>query len=72
MRTSDEEVLTREAYWKDVLLTRRFGLNKNYATPPPARTQPAGTRFTSSRAVKLQDEFPQFSAPIGHNSSIPV
>jgi hypothetical protein len=29
MRTSDEHVLTREAYWKDVLLSRKFGYNKN-------------------------------------------
>jgi len=29
MRTSDDEVLTRESYWKDVLLSRTFGLNKN-------------------------------------------
>ena len=29
MRTPDEEVLDREAYWKDVLQTRQFGLNKN-------------------------------------------
>ena len=29
MRTADEEVLARESYWKDVLLSRKFGLNKN-------------------------------------------
>lgn len=29
MRTPDQEVLDRESYWKDVLLTRQFGLNKN-------------------------------------------
>jgi hypothetical protein len=29
MRTSDEHVLAREAYWKDVLLSRKFGYNKN-------------------------------------------
>jgi hypothetical protein len=29
MRTSDEEVLARESYWKEVLLSRQFGLNKN-------------------------------------------
>lgn len=29
MRTADEDVLTRESYWKDVLLSRRFGLNRN-------------------------------------------
>ncbi|MCG5432422.1 GIY-YIG nuclease family protein [Mycobacterium sp. MYCO198283] len=29
MRTDDDYVLNRESYWKDVLLTRKFGLNKN-------------------------------------------
>jgi len=29
MRTPDQEVWDRESYWKDVLLTRQFGLNKN-------------------------------------------
>jgi len=29
MRTADDEVLARESYWKDVLLSRKFGLNKN-------------------------------------------
>ena len=29
MRTSDERVLAREGYWKDVLLSRKFGYNKN-------------------------------------------
>lgn len=29
MRTSDEHVLSRESYWKDVLMSRQFGLNKN-------------------------------------------
>jgi hypothetical protein len=29
MRTSDEHVLAREGYWKDVLLSRKFGYNKN-------------------------------------------
>ena len=29
MRTSDEDVLAREGYWKDVLLSRKFGYNKN-------------------------------------------
>jgi hypothetical protein len=29
MRASDEEVLARESYWKDVLLSRKFGLNRN-------------------------------------------
>jgi hypothetical protein len=29
MRTSDEHVLARESYWKDVLLSREFGYNKN-------------------------------------------
>ncbi|WNG95007.1 GIY-YIG nuclease family protein [Mycobacterium sp. ITM-2016-00318] len=29
MRTPDEKVLERESYWKDVLLTRKFGNNKN-------------------------------------------
>jgi hypothetical protein len=29
MRTSDEYVLAREGYWKDVLLSRKFGYNKN-------------------------------------------
>lgn len=29
MRATDEEVLARESYWKDVLLSRQFGLNKN-------------------------------------------
>lgn len=29
MRTSDEHVLAREAYWKDVLLSRPFGHNEN-------------------------------------------
>jgi len=28
-RTSDEHVLAREGYWKDVLMTRKFGLNRN-------------------------------------------
>lgn len=29
MRTSDEHVLAREAYWKEVLLSREFGNNRN-------------------------------------------
>jgi hypothetical protein len=29
MRTADEHVLKRESYWKDVLLSRKFGHNKN-------------------------------------------
>ncbi|WP_216917696.1 GIY-YIG nuclease family protein [Nocardia noduli] len=29
MRTADEHVLARESYWKDVLLTRKFGHNRN-------------------------------------------
>lgn len=29
MRTADEHVLAREGYWKNVLLSRRFGLNRN-------------------------------------------
>jgi hypothetical protein len=29
MRTSDEHVLAREGYWKDVLLSREFGNNRN-------------------------------------------
>lgn len=29
MRTADNEVLARENYWKDVMMTRQFGLNKN-------------------------------------------
>ena len=29
MRTADEHVLARESYWKDVLLSRKFGLNRN-------------------------------------------
>jgi hypothetical protein len=29
MRTPDEYVITREAYWKEVLLSRDFGNNKN-------------------------------------------
>lgn len=29
MRMSDEHVLAREAYWKDVLLSRKFGYNGN-------------------------------------------
>lgn len=29
MRTSDDEVRARESYWKDVMLTRQFGLNRN-------------------------------------------
>jgi len=29
MRTDDAHVLARESYWKDVLLSRTFGLNKN-------------------------------------------
>jgi len=29
MRTPDEVVLERESYWKDVLLSRKFGNNKN-------------------------------------------
>jgi hypothetical protein len=29
MRTSDEEVLARESYWNDVLMSRKFGLNRN-------------------------------------------
>ena len=28
MRTSDEDVLARENYWKEVLLSREFGYNK--------------------------------------------
>lgn len=29
MRTSDDHVLAREGYWKDVMLSRRFGNNRN-------------------------------------------
>jgi hypothetical protein len=29
MRTDDEHVLARESYWKDVLLSRKFGNNRN-------------------------------------------
>jgi hypothetical protein len=29
MRTDDDHVRDRESYWKDVLLSRKFGLNKN-------------------------------------------
>jgi len=29
MRTADDHVLKRESYWKDVLLSRQFGHNKN-------------------------------------------
>lgn len=29
MKTADEDVLDRESYWKDVLLSRQFGLNRN-------------------------------------------
>jgi hypothetical protein len=29
MRAADDDVLTRESYWKDVLLSRKFGLNRN-------------------------------------------
>lgn len=29
MRTADEHVLARESYWKEVLLSRKFGLNRN-------------------------------------------
>ncbi|WP_099041842.1 GIY-YIG nuclease family protein [Mycobacterium neglectum] len=29
MQTPDEDVLKRESYWKDVLLSRKFGNNKN-------------------------------------------
>jgi hypothetical protein len=29
MRTSEKYVLAREGYWKDVLLSREFGYNKN-------------------------------------------
>ena len=29
MKTADEDVLARESYWKDVLLSREFGLNRN-------------------------------------------
>lgn len=29
MRTPDEHVLERESYWKDVLLSRKFGNNRN-------------------------------------------
>lgn len=29
MKTADEDVLAREAYWKDVLLSRKFGFNRN-------------------------------------------
>jgi hypothetical protein len=28
MRTADDQVLKRESYWKDVLLSRQFGHNK--------------------------------------------
>ena len=28
-RTPEEAVLEREKYWKDVLLSRKFGLNRN-------------------------------------------
>lgn len=29
MKTADDDVLARESYWKDVLLSRTFGLNQN-------------------------------------------
>ena len=29
MKTDDDYVLARESYWKNVLLTREFGCNKN-------------------------------------------
>ena len=29
MRTSDDYVIERENYWKDVLLSREFGHNRN-------------------------------------------
>lgn len=29
MKTADDDVLARETYWKDVLLSRQFGLNRN-------------------------------------------
>jgi hypothetical protein len=29
MRMSDDYVLARESYWKDVLLSRKFGYNEN-------------------------------------------
>ena len=29
MKTADDDVLGRETYWKDVLLSREFGLNRN-------------------------------------------
>ena len=34
MRTSDEFVLKREAYWKSVLLSRQFGHNRKLAGGP--------------------------------------
>jgi hypothetical protein len=29
MRTSDDHVLAREGYWREVLLSREFGNNRN-------------------------------------------
>jgi hypothetical protein len=29
MKTADEDMLARETYWKEVLLSRKFGLNRN-------------------------------------------
>jgi hypothetical protein len=38
MRASDEDVLKRESYWKDVLLSRKFGLNPQLKTSARPRT----------------------------------
>lgn len=29
MNAEDDEIIKRESYWKDILLTRGFGYNKN-------------------------------------------
>jgi hypothetical protein len=29
MRATDEDVIARESYWKDILMSRKFGLNRN-------------------------------------------
>ena len=38
MRTDDQHVIDRETYWKEVLLSRSLGHNKNQDRPPLPRS----------------------------------
>lgn len=29
IKTKDDDIIKRESFWKDVFLTRKFGMNKN-------------------------------------------